>query len=344
MTLAEWLGFFARLIVKKEKDRLRLCHWAGVWGLLSAMLAAWLRRRSNRLLRMLSLLPFLDALAAAILYALYWRYLHRPQPAPEQRTLFAGVTYRREVRQSPRPLVIHVIAVDLKTPGLRLLVTPSQPTGGRMMPARKPTTFIAEFGAQLAVNAGFFTPSWWDHWWDYYPREGQPLDVYGFTASAGHIYAKAAGDYPTLYIARDNRVTFDAPAGDIYNAISGSQRLLVDGAGQGAASVDAYLHAIHPRAAIALDETGQTLYLVVVDGRQPHYSEGVSLPELAALIRELGGYNAINLDGGGSTALAIEGPDGKPVLLNSPVDGWIPGRERPVANHLGLFAGRAEKG
>jgi len=30
--------------------------------------------------------------------------------------------------------------------------------------------------------------------------------------------------------------------------------------------------------------------------------------------------------------------DGRPVQLNSPIDNRIPGRERPVANHLGIYA------
>ena len=60
-----------------------------------------------------------------------------------------------------------------------------------------------------------------------------------------------------------------------------------------------------------------------------------------ARIRKLGAFNALNLDGGGSTALAIEGPDGAPVVLNRPC-GPPPGMERRVANHLGVFAQRLQ--
>jgi len=45
-------------------------------------------------------------------------------------------------------------------------------------------------------------------------------------------------------------------------------------------------------------------------------------------------YNALNLDGGGSTALVIEGPDGSPAVLNRPF-GPPPGLARRVASHLG---------
>ena len=80
------------------------------------------------------------------------------------------------------------------------------------------------------------------------------------------------------------------------------------------------------------------LILVVVDGRQPGYSEGVTLQELADIIIFHGGHNAINLDGGGSSTMVVEGPLGGAKVINSPINGQIPGRERPVGNHLGIYA------
>jgi hypothetical protein len=76
----------------------------------------------------------------------------------------------------------------------------------------------------------------------------------------------------------------------------------------------------------------------VIDGRQPHYSEGVTVPELSALAKEFGAYNAIDLDGGGSETLVVAKPDGTSELLNCPIDCYIPNRERPVANQLGIYA------
>ena len=80
--------------------------------------------------------------------------------------------------------------------------------------------------------------------------------------------------------------------------------------------------------------------LVVVDGRQPFYSEGITLQELADLMRALGAEYAMNLDGGGSSTMVVQGQDGRPRVLNSPIDNYIPGRERPVANHLGIYFGK----
>jgi len=54
-------------------------------------------------------------------------------------------------------------------------------------------------------------------------------------------------------------------------------------------------------------------------------------------MKEQGAYYAMALDGGGSSTMVIEGEDGKPVILNSPIDLYIPGRERPVGNHFGVY-------
>jgi exopolysaccharide biosynthesis protein len=62
----------------------------------------------------------------------------------------------------------------------------------------------------------------------------------------------------------------------------------------------------HPRTAVGVREDG-TLLFVTVDGRRPEESVGMSLPELTDLMIELGCVSAINLDGGGSTTMVIEG-------------------------------------
>ena len=71
----------------------------------------------------------------------------------------------------------------------------------------------------------------------------------------------------------------------------------------------------HPRSAIFRTKDKRTV-LITVDGRSPGHADGVSIPELAHLIRILGGHDALNLDGGGSTTLWIEGEG----VLNSPSD------------------------
>jgi exopolysaccharide biosynthesis protein len=59
----------------------------------------------------------------------------------------------------------------------------------------------------------------------------------------------------------------------------------------------------HPRTAAGISRDGRHLILVVVDGRQMPYADGMSLRSLATLMLSLGAYNAINLDGGGSSTM-----------------------------------------
>jgi hypothetical protein len=70
----------------------------------------------------------------------------------------------------------------------------------------------------------------------------------------------------------------------------------------------------HPRTAVAKLKEGKFL-MITVDGRQPGVSVGMNLQELAEYILSLGATDAINLDGGGSTTMYVEGK-----VLNTPSD------------------------
>jgi exopolysaccharide biosynthesis protein len=74
----------------------------------------------------------------------------------------------------------------------------------------------------------------------------------------------------------------------------------------------------HPRSAIFTTKDKKTV-LITVDGRAKGNAIGVSIPELAHLIRILNGKDALNLDGGGSTTLWMEGAPENGVL-NCPSD------------------------
>lgn len=280
----------------------------------------------------------LAALALAAL-ALYLAVTHRLRPDPAARPLFRGVTYTREVESAPRPTIAHVVAVDLDAPGVRLLVTPGDPSLPRPFIGRTTSAFLAEFHAQVAINGDFFDPAWSNTPWDYYPHPGDPVSVDGLAIANGVVVSREARNPRprTLYVTRDNRASFDAPAGEPQQAISGIT--LLESGEPRIAETD-FARAPHPRSALALDRTRRRLLLIAVDGRQPSYSEGMTLPELVDLITRHGGHDAALLDGGGSTALAAEGASGEPELLSSPIHTRIPGRERPVANHLGVFAAR----
>ena len=67
--------------------------------------------------------------------------------------------------------------------------------------------------------------------------------------------------------------------------------------------------AVHPRTAIGVNQTGRVMWLVVVDGRQAGYSEGMDLHQLAGVMRDLGCWHATNMDGGGSSVMGLAGTD-----------------------------------
>ncbi len=275
-------------------------------------------------------------LAACCLLAawLLWPRL-RPQPRPVvAERLFEGVTYTRRVTRSPRPLVVHIVTVDTRAEGIAFLVTPGDPKAPLPLEARTTSQFVRDFGVQIAVNGDGFTPWSGRGFWDAYPHSGDPVAPIGFAASRGVVYSQDTDSEPTLYIGRNNQVAFERPVGAVYNAVSGNAWLVRRGTASPPETGEPA-----PRTAVGVSKNGRYLYLVVVDGRQAGYSEGMRLDELAALLVELGAQEAINLDGGGSSTLARAGTLG-PVVLNSPIHRGRPGWERPVGNHLGVFAGR----
>lgn len=265
----------------------------------------------------------------------------RPAPVPLKREIYENVTYNRLVRFWPQPMIAHVLRIDTKTQGLQFLVTAPEENWqqlGYPVKARTTSQFLDEFDVQIAINGDGFFPWWSRGPLDYYPHAGDVVTPLGLTASSGQVYStgdqiESPGNRPTLYISRRNALTFNNPPNRIFHALSG-ERMLVAG-GRPVDGLDQ--SQLEPRTALGTNRNGRWLYIVVVDGRQPFYSEGASYAELAELFVELGAFHAMALDGGGSSTLVIEGESGKPEILNSPIDHYIPGRERPVANHLGVY-------
>lgn len=269
------------------------------------------------------------ALAGAI-----WLWRGAPlKPKETTRELFRGITYQQKIKQSPRPMVLHILTVNLRAPGIRFLVTPGDPKAEQPLAARTTSQFLSEFHLQIAVNGDGFTPWRSNTLLDYYPHQGDAIAPIGLAASQGVVYSQATDAEPTLYIGRDNRARFKNPIGGIYNAISGNVMLVEDGKPTTLADEQP-----QPRTALGLDQRMRQMMIVVVDGRQPGYSEGATLTEIADLLVEFGAYSGMNLDGGGSSTLVAEGLKGRPEVLNRPIDLHIPNRERYIGNHLGIFA------
>ncbi|MBN1813362.1 MAG: phosphodiester glycosidase family protein [Anaerolineae bacterium] len=260
--------------------------------------------------------------------------LLRPPRTDRTAELFPGVSYVRQARSTPRPLMIHIVEVDVRTQGISFLVTPGDSSKGLEVTARTTSEFLEEFGLQIAVNGSFSVPFRAGTFlWDYYPHSGEPVDVTGLAISNGETYS-GYDEWPVICITAERAEISqsDCPEGTL-QALAGSQILVEDGE----SVVEQGAGGLHPRTAVAVDEEGGTLWLIVVDGRQCGYSEGVTLEELADIAVKLGGDRALNLDGGGSSTLVIADGGGTSVL-NAPIHTRVPMRQRPVANHLGVYA------
>ncbi|MGI6563907.1 MAG: phosphodiester glycosidase family protein [Clostridia bacterium] len=113
----------------------------------------------------------------------------------------------------------------------------------------------------------------------------------------------------------------------IQNALTGGGVLVKDGV-----IPSSFSHSItgtHPRTAIGITKDGGTVIMVAVDGRQQG-SKGMTQEELARLMQELGAYNALNFDGGGSTTMVGRKTGSKETeVLNNPSDGYL--RKVPAA-------------
>ncbi|MGK5738577.1 phosphodiester glycosidase family protein [Micromonospora sp. URMC 103] len=103
--------------------------------------------------------------------------------------------------------------------------------------------------------------------------------------------------------------------------------------GQPLAGLDTKTAAVRSAAGVSAD--GKTVYLVALAGRAPA-SAGFTIAELADLMRSFGADAAVNLDGGGSTTIAVREPgQAAATARNNPSDGT----ERAVANGVGVFVG-----
>jgi hypothetical protein len=118
--------------------------------------------------------------------------------------------------------------------------------------------------------------------------------------------------------------------GKIHHAIGGGPRLIRNGGisieAKEEGIAESFVATRHPRTAFGYNR--EHIFLVTVDGRQPGYSAGMSLTELAGFMLKLGAHEALNLDGGGSTTMWVRG-----AVKNMPSDG----RVRPIANAMIVF-------
>ena len=160
------------------------------------------------------------------------------------------------------------------------------------------------------------------------PTGGAVLAAYGSGLRAEEVQKMGDGDTVKVLLATLPRIPRGAAPVMI---IGGWPRILRDGENvayesptmEGTLSRNA--EARHPRTAVGFSRDSSTLFVLTVDGRSEN-SGGMTLVELASVMRELGAWQAMNFDGGGSTTMVV---DGKVVNHPSDKEG-----ERAVGNAL----------
>jgi hypothetical protein len=160
------------------------------------------------------------------------------------------------------------------------------------------------------------------------PADGAVLAAYGTAFRTKEVLAMAEGDTVRLLLATLPRIPRGAASATI---IGGWPRILRDGenvAGDAATvegTISRNAEARHPRTSVGFSRDSSTLFILTVDGRAEN-SGGMTLVELADMMRQLGAWQAMNFDGGGSTTMVIDGK-----VVNRPSD---QAGERLVGNAL----------
>lgn len=263
--------------------------------------------------------------------------MRRPPRSNLTQPLYQGITYHRIVKNEPRRMMVHVMEVDVMAEGVELFVTPPDRSGERYnMLARKTTDFAEEFSAEIAVNASFFYTFTVGNPLTFYPKVGDPVAIAGSAIYNGEQYGNRNGFKKLCFLEQEVMIRLSGcPLQRVQHAVSGNAVFLRDGVPYD----DGYEYntRAYGRVAAAIDDSGQTLWLILIDNKQWGYSNGASLVELADIALDLGATQAINLDGGGSSTM-VSAHSGRPRILNSPIHTGVLGRERPVGNHIGIHA------
>lgn len=267
-----------------------------------------------------------------------------------------GIDASRNVVLIPgeQPLAYSIAQVRL--PDCRVIAAGERaPVGGGSLHnfiARTPSELLRSSGANLIVNGDFFTP-WRDKGpFDYYPHSGDGVDSRGLTVQGGKVVAwgdKPEDPRPALVILDDGTARIAGGAELLAlqprwrEVVSGWSLLWKGGVAQEPAGAKSFVEGRHPRTAVGVNQDGTLLGVLVADGRQPNYSRGLTWRELQNLTS--GWWDALILDGGGSTTMAVQPANaatgalsGYLYTVNSPIHNTMPGRERPVVNGIAIFA------
>jgi len=261
--------------------------------------------------------------------------------------IFRGVDFASGAADEKETRVqqVRAVRVDLRDPGIEVFATPANGDAPLETTSETTSEFLRHYELQVAINANFYAPCCT-------PGE---KDLNGLAVSRGEVVSppitKGVGQ-AVLAITKEKVATIamtglDFSTKGIWTAVAGSEIVLAKG-GKVKLADSTFNQTPHPRTAVGVSQDGRYLFLLVIDGRQPGWSDGATMEEVAAWLARFGASDGLNLDGGGSTAMVRE-EDGKVMVLNQPSGvalgssdnaGKAGGErvQRSNGNNLGVFA------
>ena len=303
----------------------------GLIGAAAIAAALWRHRPSRRWRTALLLTLIVVIVAAAVTSIGFGRWMASGDRAPIAASeISPGITYERLLIDDA---VGHLMSFDLADECLQLITT--QVRADASVDAQMTTSWARDQNAVAAINSNYFFPyAAGVPWGDPTPIEGGEVNILGTVKQPGHDPISADSEYGRVR----HRVWVDTqgvpgigleldPDADI--AVTGRELILEQGRVVGHVSED------YARTVVGIAEGTTRMWWLVVDGKRPGYSEGVTFDEAAGFLASIGATDAVAMDGGGSTTMVAD--DGSGVrMLNQTINQGIPNRERAIANHLGL--------
>lgn len=214
-----------------------------------------------------------------------------------------------------------VVEVDMENPSVSIEAgMPNDGTSYGLQPVRQQASAANKENHQVvaAVNADFYNMATGEPL-GYVYKDGQA--VKGQSSPGQEFFAITKSGKAVIGTPSD----FEAIKDDVEEALGGNAILVKNSQVYQTPQTGSEKE---PRTAVGIKEDGD-VFFAVIDGRQEPYSAGISMPDLAQLMIDLGAVTALNLDGGGSSTFTTRELGGDQLEVdNKPSDRT----ERSVAN------------
>lgn len=278
---------------------------------------------------------------SAILF-LFLSCVSRPQFTPEDEELLYPLSayipesfdwqelspgiYRCDFKNPDFPVIWHAVKIDLTLEGLKLVCFPDQSTVAQISGdsyGEVPQPFIYKgirtqefarlYDCTVAVNLSPFAGK--NGKWDLPAKLGSVRQLVGVHLADGLMISKPLSRYAGLYFKREtgsegksawrasiekNQSEKTAAGSDF--AFGGFYVVLENGNVE-----QGFLRNHDSRTGAGISEDGRTLYLLVVEGENQLKSQGLSYPQCGEIFKAMGCSDALEMDGGGSSELCING-------------------------------------